>query len=53
MDQEIVLKLSVGEVNAVLASLGNMPFVQVAELIGRIREQAIRQTQPQPQAQAE
>ena len=45
MDQEIVLKLSLNEVNAVLTALGQMPFVQVAELIGRVREQAILQAQ--------
>lgn len=45
MEQSITLELSLSEINAVLTALGQMPFVQVADLIGKVREQAIRQTQ--------
>lgn len=44
------LKLSLQEVNTILASLGKAPFEQVAGLIGNIRGQA----EPQlPRVQAE
>lgn len=46
MEQSITLELSLAEINAVLTALGQMPFVQVADLIGKVREQAIRQAQP-------
>jgi hypothetical protein len=37
---EITLKLTLDKVNAILQSLGQGPFVQVADLIGEIRTQA-------------
>lgn len=48
----IELKLEVNEVNGVLAALGQMPYAQVAELIGKIREQAIPQVQAVEAAKA-
>lgn len=36
----ITLNLELDEVNGVLAALGNMPFIQVRQLIGKIQEQA-------------
>ncbi len=50
MEQSIKLELSLGEVNGILTALGNMPFVQVADLIARIREQAVPQAQPAQEA---
>ena len=46
---EINLKLSLDDVNGIIAVLANLPFGQVHELIHRIRNQAIEQvkdTQP-------
>jgi hypothetical protein len=43
---QIKLELHVDEVNAVLTSLGQQRFDQVAGLIGKIREQAIPQIPP-------
>ena len=34
------LELTVNEVNIIMQALGNAPYVQVAELIQKIREQA-------------
>ena len=39
----IKLELDVNEVNGILASLGQMPYVQVSELILKIRAQAAPQ----------
>jgi len=45
----IELKLSIPDVNAVLASLGRQPYAEVNELIGRIVSQAMPQaTPPEP-----
>jgi len=41
----IELKLELNEVNGILNALGNMPFVQVRDLIAKIHAQA------QPQAE--
>jgi hypothetical protein len=43
---QIKLDLHIDEVNAVLTSLGQQRFDQVAGLIGKIREQAIPQIPP-------
>jgi len=40
---QIKLELHVDEVNLVLASLGQLPFVQVAGLVDKIKEQATPQ----------
>ena len=37
---EIKLVLTLDETNVVLSALGDKPFIQVAELIGKVREQA-------------
>jgi hypothetical protein len=39
----LTLKLKVEEVDAILTSLGEMPYVKVSELINKIRTQAIPQ----------
>lgn len=47
----IELKLSTEEVNAILNALGNMPYIQVRQLIDNIMNQAKTQVdQPQPVA---
>ena len=48
----IKLELTLGEVNGIMASLGNMPYAQVAPLVEKIREQAIPQV-PVPAPQEE
>jgi hypothetical protein len=42
-NSEIKLTLTVDQVNGILQSLGNMPFVQVVDLIALIRNQAASQ----------
>lgn len=39
----IHLELSLEEVNKILSSLGQQPYIQVAELIGKIRDQGNKQ----------
>jgi hypothetical protein len=39
MEQTIKLELTVSEVNTILASLGKHPFVEIANLIGKIKNQ--------------
>lgn len=41
--KEVNLKLTIEETNAVLNSLGNLPFVQVHQLIAKIQTQAGQQ----------
>ena len=43
MQKELQLHFSPDEVNLVLEGLGNLPFVKVYQLIGKIQEQASRQ----------
>jgi predicted DNA-binding ArsR family transcriptional regulator len=38
--QPINLEISLEELNKILTALGNMPYVQVYELIGTIQQQA-------------
>lgn len=40
---EITLKLPLGAINGILHALGAQPYVQVADLVQAIREQAIPQ----------
>jgi hypothetical protein len=47
---QINLELHLDEVNAILTTLGQQRFDQVAGLIGKIREQAIPQIPP-PEAE--
>lgn len=44
--QEVKLTLSVGEVNQILDALGNIPYRQIYQLIGKIQRQAEDQLQP-------
>lgn len=46
----ITLNLNVNEVNGILAALSQMPYGQVAELIAKIREQAMPQATPEAAA---
>ena len=46
MEQKINLELTVGEVNTILASLGKHPFVEIANLIGKIKQQGDAQVTP-------
>lgn len=39
MEQTINLELTITEVNTILASLGRHPFVEIANLIGKIKQQ--------------
>lgn len=39
MEQLINLELTVSEVNTILASLGKHPFIEIASLIKKIKEQ--------------
>ena len=41
--KEINLKVSTDETNLILEALGNMPFVRVYALVGKIQEQAATQ----------
>ena len=41
--QEITLKVNTDEANLILEALGNLPFVRVYALIGRIQQQASAQ----------
>ncbi len=45
--QDIQLQLSVDEVNLILECLGDQPFKQVFQLIGKIQGQANGQLQPE------
>ena len=45
MDQTIKLELTVDEVNTILRSLGQHPFVEIASIIGKIKEQGESQVQ--------
>ncbi|MEM0995867.1 MAG: hypothetical protein AAGN35_02260 [Bacteroidota bacterium] len=41
----IILKLTVEEVNDILAALGNMPYAKVYDVINKIHQQATKQAQ--------
>ena len=41
--EDITLKITIDEANLILESLGNLPFVKVYALIGKIQEQAGQQ----------
>ncbi len=43
---QVKLDLTLDETNLVLEALGNLPFVQVHQLIGKIHEQASSQVMP-------
>ena len=46
MEQIIKLELTVDEVNTILRSLGQHPFVQIADLIAKIKYQGDSQVAP-------
>ena len=48
LDQPIKLNLTAGEVNYLLHSLGQRPFAEVANLIGKIKAQGDAQFVPPP-----
>jgi hypothetical protein len=48
MEQTINLELTVSEVNTILASLGKHPFVEIANLIGKIKQQGDAQVATEP-----
>lgn len=48
---KITLEFTVEEVDVVLGALGNEPFVKVADLINKIRAQAVPQWQAIQEAQ--
>lgn len=45
-EQMITLNLTINEVNAILTSLGQLPYTQVFQLIGKVKDQAVEQLQP-------
>ena len=48
----IHLELELAEVNGVLSTLGKFPFEQVADLVAKIRDQAIPQVPEEPEEDA-
>ncbi|PCK09208.1 MAG: hypothetical protein COA42_04945 [Alteromonadaceae bacterium] len=50
--KDINLNLSIEQTNVILQALGNLPFVQVHELIDSIQEQASKQVAEQEQSEA-
>lgn len=52
-NNEVTLTLSIQEVNQLLSALGQMPFVQVVDLIGKVKQQAESQVRAQPAAVAD
>lgn len=51
MEQLIKIELTVQEVNTILASLGKHPFVEIAELITKIKNQGDAQVAEQAPAE--
>lgn len=49
---EIKLSLTIEEVNGVMQALGNMPYVQVAALVEKVRSQAAPQVESAQQAES-
>ena len=48
----INLPFEINDINGILSALGQMPYVQVRELVEKIQQQAIPQIQAAVQAQA-
>lgn len=48
MAEEITLKLTPEEINLVLEGIGNLPFIRVYNLVGKIQQQAAAQLHAQP-----
>ncbi|HEY0737443.1 MAG TPA: hypothetical protein VGD69_21170 [Herpetosiphonaceae bacterium] len=51
--QPVQLSLSLNEVNTVLEALGQMPYIKVYQLIGKIQQQAQEQLQQEQRQAAE
>lgn len=49
----ITLKLSIAEINAILQSLGDSPYIKVADVIQNIRSQAAPQVQNRNEMETE
>lgn len=52
MEQIINIELTVNEVNVILRSLGQHPFVEIADLIAKIKQQGEAQITKQEAANA-
>ncbi len=52
MEQTLKYELTVSETNAILGALGNLPFVQVADLVNKIKTQAFEQMNPSEEKKA-
>ncbi len=50
--EEITLQITIDEANLLLESLGNLPFVKVYTLIGKIQQQAGQQLDGTPAPEA-
>jgi hypothetical protein len=48
--KEIELRLTIDEANLILEALGNLPFIKVYALIGKIQDQAGHQLSAQSQS---
>lgn len=48
----IALSLTLAETNLILEALGNLPFVRVFQLVGKIQQQAETQVSARPQFDA-
>jgi hypothetical protein len=48
--KEFNLQITLDEANLILEALGNLPFVKVYALIGKIQEQAGQQLNPEDQS---
>ena len=46
--KDITLQITVDEANVILEALGNLPFVKVYRLIGKLQEQAGQQLDGRP-----
>jgi len=49
----INLELSVNEINLILQALGQAPYAQVADIIEKIKVQAVPQVEAMPKEEAE
>lgn len=49
----INLELSVQEINLILQALGQAPYIQVAEIVEKIKAQAVPQVEALPKEEAE
>lgn len=49
MEKDIILSLTIDEVNVIFKALGERPFNEVFELIGKINAQANEQLKEEPE----